>query len=172
MGQKRFCRLGWFFFGPICQVKIIGYNTNLRNLFFLSLKRLTAVLNLTRERAQLIKNGFIEGVGATRLNFYFPSFFSSSFVSFFINHLPFLLLLIVVKCKQHLSLRMWACLVAQTVKNSPAMQVTQVWSLGWKDPLEKGMATHFSNLAWRISWTEKPGGLQSMGLQRVGLNSD
>ena len=42
--------------------------------------------------------------------------------------------------------------------------------MGWKDPLEKGMATHFSNLAWRISWTEKPGGLQSMGLQRVGLN--
>ena len=66
-----------FFFGPICQVKIIGYNTNLRNLFFLSSKRLTAVLNLIREGAQLIKNRFIEGVGATRLNFYFPSFLPS-----------------------------------------------------------------------------------------------
>ena len=44
----------------------------------------------------------------------------------------------------------------------------QVQSLGWEDPLEEGMATHSSILAWRITWTEKPGGLQSMGLQRVG----
>ena len=51
-----------------------------------------------------------------------------------------------------------------------AMQETQVWSLGWKDPLEKGMATHSSILDWDISWTEEPGRLQSMGLQRVGLN--
>ena len=42
------------------------------------------------------------------------------------------------------------------------------WSLGWEDPLEKGMATHYSILAWRITWTEEPGGLQSMGWQRVG----
>ena len=48
------------------------------------------------------------------------------------------------------------------------MRETQVQSLGWEDPLEKGMATHFSNLAWRIPWTEEPGGLQSMGSQRVG----
>ena len=54
-------------------------------------------------------------------------------------------------------------LVAQMVKNLPAMQETQVRSLGQEDPLEKGMATHFSILAWRISWTEEPGGLQSMG---------
>jgi len=47
------------------------------------------------------------------------------------------------------------------------MQETQVWSLGGEDPLEKGMATHSSILAWRIPWTEDPGGLQSMGLQRV-----
>ena len=60
--------------------------------------------------------------------------------------------------------------MAQTVKNAPAMQVSQVQSLGWEDLLEKGMAAHFSNLAWRIPWTEKPGGLQSMGLQRVRLN--
>ena len=50
-------------------------------------------------------------------------------------------------------------LVAQTVKNLPAMQETQVRSLGWEDPLEKEMATHFSILAWKIPWTEEPGGL-------------
>ena len=61
----------------------------------------------------------------------------------------------------------WASPVAQVVKNLPAMQETQVWSLGQEDPLEKGMATHSSILAWRIPWTEKPGRLQSMGSQRV-----
>ena len=58
--------------------------------------------------------------------------------------------------------------VAQTVKNLPAMQETQVQSPGQEDPLEKGMATYSSILAWRIPWTEEPGGLWSMGLQRVG----
>ena len=53
------------------------------------------------------------------------------------------------------------------VKNPPAMQKTWVQSLSWEDPLEKGMATHFSILAWRIPKTEEPGGLQSMGLQRI-----
>ena len=48
------------------------------------------------------------------------------------------------------------------------MQETQVWSLGWKDTLEKGMATHSSIFTWRTPWTEEPGGLQFMGLQRVG----
>ena len=57
---------------------------------------------------------------------------------------------------------------AQTVKNLPAMQETRVRSLGQEDSLEKGMATHFSILAWRIPWTEKPGGLQFVGSQRVG----
>ena len=61
-----------------------------------------------------------------------------------------------------------APLVTQKVKNLPAMQETWVWSLGWEDPLEKGMETHSSILAWRIPWTEEPGGLQSRGLQRVG----
>ena len=61
----------------------------------------------------------------------------------------------------------WASLVAQTVKNLPAMQETQVQSLSWEDPLEKGIATHFSILAWRIPWTEEPGGLQSMGSQKL-----
>ena len=54
------------------------------------------------------------------------------------------------------------------VKTSPAMLKTLVQSLGWEDPLEKETATHSSILAWRIPWTEEPGGLQSMGLQRVG----
>ena len=61
----------------------------------------------------------------------------------------------------------WASLVAQMVKNLPAMWETWVRSLGWEDPLEEGMATHSSILAWRISWTEGPGGLQSLGSQRV-----
>ncbi|CAI9161650.1 unnamed protein product [Rangifer tarandus platyrhynchus] len=60
-----------------------------------------------------------------------------------------------------------ACLVAQAVKNLPAMQETWARSLSGEDPLEKNMATHSSILAWRIPWTEEPGGLQSMGPQRV-----
>ena len=63
-----------------------------------------------------------------------------------------------------------ASLVAQTVKNLPAMQETQVQSLGWEDPLEKEMSTHSSILAWRIPWTEGPGGLQSTGSQRDTRN--
>ena len=58
--------------------------------------------------------------------------------------------------------------MVQTIKNLPAMQETQVRSLGWEDPLEKEMATHSSILAWRIPRTEEPGGLQSVGSQRVG----
>ena len=60
------------------------------------------------------------------------------------------------------------------VKNPPAVQEiseTQVRSLGWKDPLEKEMATHSSILAWRIPWTEEPGRLQSMGLQRLDMTA-
>jgi len=71
--------------------------------------------------------------------------------------------------------RMWTCLlraslVAQTVKNPPAMWETWVRSLGQGDPLEKGMATHSSILAWEIPWTEEPSGVQSMESQRVGHN--
>ena len=58
-------------------------------------------------------------------------------------------------------------LVAQTVKSLPAMQETQVWSLGQEDPLEKDMATHSSILAQKIPWAEEPSGLQYMGPQRV-----
>ena len=57
--------------------------------------------------------------------------------------------------------------MTQVVKNLPAVQETQVWSLGQEDPLEKGMATHSSILAWRIPQTEEPGSVQSIGLQRV-----
>ena len=58
-------------------------------------------------------------------------------------------------------------LVGQVVKNLPAMRQTWERSLGWEDPREKGMTTHSSILAWRIPWTEEPGGLPSMGSQRV-----
>ena len=61
----------------------------------------------------------------------------------------------------------WASLVAQRVKNPPSMQETGVLSLGRETPPKEGVATHSSNLAWRIPWTEDPGGLQSMGSQRV-----
>ena len=64
---------------------------------------------------------------------------------------------------------MGASLVAQSVKNPPAVQETQVWSLGREDPLEKEMAAHSSTLAWRIPWTEEPAGLQSMGCKRASL---
>ena len=61
-------------------------------------------------------------------------------------------------------------MVAQIMKNPPALQETAVPSLGWEDLLEKEMANHSNTLAWRIPWTEEPGGLQSTGLQRVGHN--
>ena len=61
-----------------------------------------------------------------------------------------------------------ATLVAQMVKNLPAMWETQIQSIGQEDPLEKEMTINFSILSWRNPWTEKPGELQSMGLQRVG----
>ena len=56
------------------------------------------------------------------------------------------------------------------VKNPPAMWEIPVQSLGWEDPLKEGMATHSSALAWRIPWMEEPGGLQYVGLQRIGYN--
>ena len=62
-----------------------------------------------------------------------------------------------------------APLIAQWVKNLPAIQETRIQSLGREDPLEKEMATHSSILAWRISWTEEPGRLQSMGLQELDM---
>ena len=76
---------------------------------------------------------------------------------------PYLILLWLWLC-----LKIGASLVAQRVKHLPAMRETRVRSLGREDPVEKEMATHSSTLAWKIPWTEKPGRLQSMGLQRVG----
>jgi len=64
----------------------------------------------------------------------------------------------------------WASQLAQWVKNLPAMQEMWVQSLGQEDPLEEGKATHSSILAQRIPWVEEPGGLQSIGMQRVGHN--
>ena len=63
--------------------------------------------------------------------------------------------------------KIWGLPWGSVVKNLPAIQETQIWFLGWEDPLEKGMATHSSILAWRIPWTGEPGGLQSMGSHRV-----
>ena len=60
--------------------------------------------------------------------------------------------------------------MVQMVNSLPAMWETQVPSLGWEDPLEKEMVTHFNTLAWKIPWTEEPGGLQSMGSLRVGYD--
>ena len=65
------------------------------------------------------------------------------------------------------SIQTQATMVAQLVKNLPAMRETEVQSLGWEDPLEKGMGTHSSILAWRSTWTEEPGRLQSMESQTV-----
>ena len=74
-----------------------------------------------------------------------------------------------MKYKFNIIQKQWrASLTTQTVKDLPAMQETWVWSLGWEDPLQKGMATHSNILDWRIPWIEEPGRLQSMGLQRVG----
>ena len=69
--------------------------------------------------------------------------------------------------RESTSTNIWASLVAQMVTNPPVMQETRVRSLGWEDPLKKGMAIHFSILAWRIPWTVELVGLQSMGLQWV-----
>ena len=70
----------------------------------------------------------------------------------------------------HALLALPLSLVAQVVKNSPSLWETWVLSLGWEEPLEESMAMYSSILAWRIPWTEEPGGLQSIGSQRVGHN--
>ena len=70
-------------------------------------------------------------------------------------------------CLENLHILMFV-MVTQMVKNLPALQETWVRSLGWEDPLEEGMATHSSILAWETPWTEEPRGLQSTGSQRVG----
>ena len=86
-------------------------------------------------------------------------------------------LLFLAVCRLHIAVDflaaehgLWASQVAQWVKNLPAMQKTQVQSLGWEDPLEKGTATHFSILAWRIPQTEEPGRLRFTGSEGVGYD--
>ena len=74
----------------------------------------------------------------------------------------------LTKLKFRNTLKYMGFLVAQMIKNPHATLETWVPSLGWDDPLEEGMATQSSILAWRIPWTEEPGGLQSMGSKRVG----
>ena len=74
--------------------------------------------------------------------------------------------------ESHISLNEWASLVAQKVKNLPAMHEIRVLSLGREDPLEKSMVTHSSILAWRIPCTEETRGLQSVRLQRVRHDCD
>ena len=94
------------------------------------------------------------------------SFFWSLFFSPFWSLNFFLTLL---RDKQQVKIVfIWASLVAQLVKNPPTMWETLVQSLGQEDPLEKGKAIHSSTLAWKVPWTEEPGGLQFMGLRRVG----
>ena len=73
------------------------------------------------------------------------------------------------RVKEEDAMSVSASLIAQLVKNLPAMQETQVQFLGWEDPLEKEMATHSSILAWRISRAEEAGRLQSMGLQELDM---
>ena len=72
------------------------------------------------------------------------------------------------KKKNQLVFLLWGVPCGSVVKNPPAMRETQAWSLGWEDPLEKGMATHSSIFTWEILWTEEPSGLQSMGSQSAG----
>ena len=76
----------------------------------------------------------------------------------------------IFHAKIEVILKLGASLVDQMVKNLPAMREGWVQSLGWEDPLEKGMATHSRILAWRIPWREEPGGLQSLGSQSVRHN--
>ena len=95
-----------------------------------------------------------------------PSFF---FISLFNIHLLSTCFVLVTVSIIVIWLKLtWASLMAQRVQNLPALQETHVQSLGCEDPLGKGMATHSSILAWRTPWTEEPGGLKAMGLQRLG----
>ena len=88
--------------------------------------------------------------------------------SFYLHHLNLMSYVLFLNMRKPLDLSFH--MVAQMVKSLPAMQETRVQSLDQEDPLEEGMATHSSILAWRIPWTEEPGRLQSLGLQRVRHN--
>ena len=119
-----------------------------------------------------IINGFFT-IWAVREALHFPFGFQKYFKGIpslcFLRNWPIVLFLVYQAPKGLLQFSSMykASLVAQLVKNPTAMQETWAQSLGWEDPLEKGMATHCSILGWRIPWTEEPCRLQSMGLQRV-----
>ena len=100
----------------------------------------------------------------TKLNCGSSGFWTVNKILFLKSNLILLLLLILWYCLRDVL----ASLVAQMVKILPAVQEIWVWSLGWEDPLEKGMTTLSSILVWRIPWTEESGKLQSMGSQSVG----
>ena len=83
------------------------------------------------------------------------------------GHLGFFHVLAIVNSSE-VDIKVHVSSMAQMVKRLSTMRETRVRSLGWEDPLEKEMATHSSTIGWKIPWTEEPGKLQSMGLQRVG----
>ena len=133
------------------------------------------VKNNADVRGQLIGLFWTELFSAEKRRWNLPLFFLS------FNNMPNILKTVLCFFKEdfwiisvfidlftHTLLQLRASLVAQMVKNLPAMWEAQVWSLGREDVLEKGKATHASILAWRIPRTEEPGKLQSMGLKRVG----
>ena len=104
--------------------------------------------------------------------FSFRSFMVSCILFRSLNHFQFIFVYCIRECSDFADLHeaiqlSQASMVAQLVKTLPAMRKTWVRSLGWEDPLDKGTTTHSSILAWRIPWTEEPGRLQSLGLQRV-----
>ena len=120
-----------------------------------------------------------EKINTLIISFHFPFLSTSKLANFFRVNLLFSPDLLF--CLLYLSFGIWdlflgllcfwwASLVAQMVKRLPTMRETRVRSLGQEDPLEKETATHSSIHAWKIPWTEEPGGLQSMGSQRVGHN--
>ena len=86
--------------------------------------------------------------------------------SFANGHLGFFHVLAIVNSSE-VDIKVHVSSVAQMVKRLSTMRETRVWSLGWEDPLEKEMATHYSTIGWKIPWTEEPGKLQFMGSQRV-----
>ena len=104
----------------------------------------------------------------------FPAYFSGAYWwkrmwIYYVKILAFKIIDVIkiILCFIHPSMGFPSGSVVKNLPTVPKMQETQVQSLSWEDPLEEGMATHSSILAWRIPWTEEPGGLQSMGSQRV-----
>ena len=117
-------------------------------------------------------SNFLEKISSLSHSIAFLYFFFFFFCIFYLRSLCYLLAILWNSASS------WLCLSLSFTsfpggsdgKNLPSIKETWVQYLGWKDPLEKGTNTHFSVLAWRISWTEEPSRPRSMGLQRVGYN--